>query len=953
MLARPLALRRLPPSLLLLALSVLLAGTASALPGRAQSPYLVQDLNSTFVPASSRPRELAERGRYALFLADGSHRHQLWRSNGTPAGTFPLAETCGGDCGEEPFLVANPPLGAFYSVYSNGGGELWLTKGRPGDVVRLAGTAGGGLDFRVRRLPAPVWVESLGRLFFVAHEPALGDELWVSDGTVAGTNRLDLYPGSGSSLPESLTVVGGRVFFTAASVDSQGAPLTGLWVSDGTSEGTGLVRRFPAQGSRGRPDVLTPVGSRVVFVAPTPGRGEMLWRSDGTEAGTVPFADLVRGAGDARIEAIHPAGRIAFFFVLTRLGEQLWVTDGTAKGTLPLTLTGVRPLASDDFAFSTIVPAGEGRRFYFAGTHPGHGYEPWVTDGTLAGTRQVAEVCPGPCSGATSFQAGGLGRRALFLGQDPASGSELWATDGTAAGTRRLTELLPGTAGAIGLATVRQLPGKALFLAYAGAHWLLGASDGTPAGTAVLTGDERVEPRVSFVDGVGLALASAFAADRLFFPATDAAQGEELWSTDGTPSGTKLVADLAPGLRSDSDPSRFLAVGDRLFFQADDGTHGFQLWSSDGTGAGTQPAAPSIPGSDFPDFFLDQEPFGEDLYFLRYQDPTPTLWKSDGSAAAAVPLPPSIVQILDLSATEAQVFFTARVGPDRRLELWQTGGSAGTARVASFDDTAVLGRLASRGGRLYFSHRTVGASGARIELWSSDGTEAGTAPVRLLGQDAVPVTAVALTPLADGLYFVVPGSESQVWRSDGTEAGTVRLFSAPGSPAFNPAFVPASAGRVVVFAGGEVWVTDGTQAGSAPIRAAAPPRFDGVVPPAGAAGVVYYSAFPSGSTHPSSLWRTDGTEAGTRPVLDGAGKPVEDPTALQGFAGRLYATAKDGADQALWVVETPSAPARVVRDLGPRPTAGWLDELEVAGGRLYFAAESPENGIELWALGEE
>src|SRR5689334_18037894 len=72
----------------------------------------------------------------------------------------------------------------------------------------------------------------------------------------------------------------------------------------------------------------------------------------------------------------------------------------------------------------------------------------------------------------------------------------------------------------------------------------------------------------------------------LFFTAMTPAEGEELWSSDGTPGGTIMVADINPG-RGDSAPAELTAVGGRLFFSADDGTNGRELWTSDGTPGGT------------------------------------------------------------------------------------------------------------------------------------------------------------------------------------------------------------------------------------------------------------------------------------------------------------------------------------------------------------------------------
>jgi ELWxxDGT repeat protein len=214
-----------------------------------------------------------------------------------------------------------------------------------------------------------------------------------------------------------------------------------LWVTDGTSAGTRRVMDiWPGQVS-GSPEWLTPLGDgRVLFAASAPGTGRELWTTDGTEAGTRMVANL---AADTPGQGIGPltgiGGGRAVFSARDGSGTSLYITDGTAAGTV------VVPAARGQVSqvLGNAAPLGDTRTVFCVWDNV-TGSEPWVTDGTPEGTHLLKDIQPGRSyfdaegSWPGEFTALGAGKVA-FRTRDARNGHEVWLTDGTLEGTVRVT----------------------------------------------------------------------------------------------------------------------------------------------------------------------------------------------------------------------------------------------------------------------------------------------------------------------------------------------------------------------------------------------------------------------------------------------------------------------------------------------------------------------------------
>ena len=897
-----------------------------ALPAMALEPYLVKDINPAPTPDGSDPSSAVTFGGAVLFFAeDGISGPELWRSDGTAAGTFPLSDGAAGPA-PQPFVVTEH---LYFFVSSNpieGFASLWVSDGTAAGTFRLTDP-----DVGVVGRPR-VWIASQGVLYFTGRDSEHGIELWRTDGTPAGTHLVaDIWQGPQHSNISAMTEYKGQVWFGA----DDGLHGGSLWRSDGTAAGTVLaVDPFPASAVHESPEFVQAVGSRITFFtrppSEEPGPIQELWGGDGTAGGTVRIS-----AGKTIYDRIVRGNRL-YFIGENRKGQELWVSDGTRPGTRPL--TNFPKFEAFESANLPLEGLNDGR-FLFRADDGIHGLEPWVTDGTPKGTRLLRDLCPGLCSSVPIPRRVFAGRL-YFTAADANGENHLWSTNGTAKGTWQVSGIDFWQAHTFSVAD-----GRLFFVALTEeSGWELWRTDGTARGTFPVTDFEN-----RFIweeEGFHGAVLGGV----LLFRGEDGQHGAELWRTDGTVAGTGLVEDINQIDIGGSFPKGLMPLGDEVVFVVPkDGVLAPELWKSDGTEAGT------VRFRTFEEDELDgSRPLGAFaeagglLFYFGYElGDTYVPWRTDGTAAGTFRLTeeaaPSCCTLPEkMEAVGSLVFFALR-DEEHGRELWVSDGTReGTRLVLDIVPGAVGSEpveLTAFQGRLYFT------TGGDRRLWTSDGTAAGTVPFVGLEAGGEFLLPTLFTVHAGRLWFFAADDAHgrELWSSDGTEVGTrLEVEFEPGSGSTEAVFMVSLGDRLVISIYGKgVWATDGTPAGTRKIH-------DRDFYPVNQPHVVFQGRLYYVSPGDGSIWVTDGTEAGTGPFLDHEGREIFSPARYTVLGDRLVFTAA-GHFGTLTLWESDGTPAGTF-PVQPEVRLNDSTALVRAGDRVFFPSYDISTGWELWAV---
>ena len=817
-------------------------------------------------------------------------------------------------------------LGAFfldlngigYFISRDGTGDdhdkLWRTDGTP------AGTA------LVRSLPNVFLATSTtvraavksGNILYYAVGAITGSRSIVrSDGTAAGTYRL------ADDVVEMADVNGTLYFSTSIG--------RGLYKTSGSKKSTVKVKDFAGTS----PQYFANVSGFLFFNASDGVNGRELWKSDGTDVGTVMVRDIVQAPGaSSNPTRITASGGKAYFvpssFDLT--GQQLWVSDGTELGTLMLT----------NF------------------THPGN---------PNADVRHLTDVA---------------GTLYAFIGGSLYANLQMYKSSGTAATT------VVADPGPFGLF----LPTSKEMVTTVGntMYFLAGDRAGSSASFVYkISGGVATQVSGQFINaanpmGTGARATAPILAvgNTIYFGnAPDNAVSVEVSALDhNVPGSERGVADIFPGNFSAVVPYDFATFSTKLFFTQDNGATGSSPYLTDGVtttmlkdindttlGSTIQPPSAVVGGGK--------------LFFLALAGATKKFFYTTGTGVTLIAQTPALQQITDLvgfsggaifggqttagyglhftdgttpvlikayagddfsklQSVGATVYFQVGVNSptvNTDQQLWKTDGTvAGTVLVKSFSRTGQIQQILNSNG-VTFLVASDGVTG--LELWRTDGTSPGTTLVKDIHAGSSIISAlingkaIYLLPFSGGVYFTVLGTDFNsisFYKSDGTDPGTIEVLSKTNGLPFGGQLRGVS-NNLLYYNNGPMNVYNGTSSAQVHTNS-----------PSGGFADVSGTAFFVGN---EGLYKSDGTSSGTSLLLPDT---FFSTSQYVSFAGNLYFlrfTAEAGKE--LWRSNGTEAGTFLVQDLLPGFKDGVTDIFGSVNGALFLSGRNTVDNSELFA----
>lgn len=470
---------------------------------------------------------------------DGINGTELWRSDGTEVGTTIIKNINNTNFGSISSISNNSPYITFNNeVYfladdNIHGSEIWKSDGTKTGTSMLKDINDGNLSVWIEKF----YLDNINNklLFYTTSTNSYDRTIWVSDGSSDGTFELSNITDSNTSgLEESFVSVNNATVFTGEN-DINGNE---LWVTDGTVAGTSFFADLNYSNSS-NPSKFTNVNGDLFFRARGTEYGNQLFKSDGTEIGTQLVKDINPGYEciDDTSEMREINGVLYFSATDGAHGYELWKSDGTERGTFMV--KDIRNGNQSGLQYGNLQYYTFGQEFtaindilYFNANDGVHGFELWRSDGTESGTFMIKDIYSSSNSFARQFVL--LNNKIYFIANDNI-GTALWVTDGTKSGTSKIINLND-------IEVLKAVNDKLIIVAETsgttyGPHDLW-VSDGTASGTNHLQ---------SFGDGIDTGIQfTTILNDELYFVAQNPnSYSKAVYKTDGTVSGTIVLFDRA------------------------------------------------------------------------------------------------------------------------------------------------------------------------------------------------------------------------------------------------------------------------------------------------------------------------------------------------------------------------------------------------------------------------